>query len=302
MKSVCITGATSFLGVRTVARLKLEGLAVTLIVRRDSDLTRFDDQDVTHAVYTYDGTTGSLVAALAAARPDACFHIAGAYVREHLPEDVDRLIESNVRFGAQLLEAMKESGPAYLVNVGSAFQHYHSDDYAPLNFYAATKQAFADILAYYESAHGIVSATIKLPDVYGSGDWRPKIMNRIVEAHMNGAPLDLVDKSTVLGLVHVDDACDALMHCARLLMDDAQSVAGKSFAVDGRNQHSLAEIVSTVRDVTGRSVDLNWGAYATPPRHVVVPWSGTPLPNWDPKIDLEEGVRRLAHSIEAPSS
>lgn len=297
MKSVLVTGATSFLGVQTVARLMSGGFSVQLLVRPGSDLSRLPQAHAAEHIHVYDGTLESISRALTTTATDVCFHMAGAYVRDHAPEDLDRLIDSNIRFGSQLLEALAQNGPACIVNAGTAFQHYQSNDYAPLNLYAATKQAFADILAYYEAACGIVSTTLKLPDVYGAYDWRPKLMNRIVEAHLKSEPLDLVDKATILGLVYVDDASDAFIHCARKLLEEPAAVAGKSFAVDTGRQYPLHEIVAIVERVSGKSTRTNWGAYATPARHISTPWKGTPLPDWDAEIDLEEGVRRLVAAV-----
>ena len=90
--------------------------------------------------------TGSLIQVAADVRPAVTYHIAGYYLSDHKPEDVDRLIDSNIRFGTVLLEALAHAGGGNVVNLGSYTQNYDSTDYRPLNLYAATKQAFADVL------------------------------------------------------------------------------------------------------------------------------------------------------------
>ena len=107
-----------------------------MIVRPKSDLSRVSDH---HNIswHTYDGCLTSLSNALREAQAEVCIHLAGAYVREHTESDVDWLLESNLRFGSHLLEAMKNSGTKRLVNAGSTFQYFHSETYSPLNLYAA---------------------------------------------------------------------------------------------------------------------------------------------------------------------
>ena len=293
MKTALVTGPTSYLGLRLVERLMSSGVDTHALVRPTSDLTRLSAIIGTARTHVYDGALTSLADAVSSANPEVVFHIAGTYAREHDNNDIDQLIDSNIRLGTHLLEAMSDAGVRRIVNAGSTFQHFHNDGYLPLNLYAATKQAFADVLAYYEDARGIMSVTIKLPDVYGPNDWRPKLMNRLVEAHLAGQPIDLVEKSTQFGLIYIDDARDAFIHCARTLMDDAQTVSGQSFALDEGLLYTLEEVVAVFTRITDRTVLANWGAYPIPARSITIPWKGTPLPDWRAKVTLEDGVKRL---------
>jgi nucleoside-diphosphate-sugar epimerase len=296
VERILITGATSFLGVHTVSKLNEGGIIPHLIVRPGSDLCRLKDiGDV--ELHQYDGEISTLVNAVEAAMADVCIHIAGAYVRDHLSADIEVLIESNIRFGGQLLEAMKIGETRRLVHAGSAFQYYESDTYRPLNFYAATKQAFMDLAAYYADAEGFDVVSIILPDVYGSRDWRPKILNRIIAAHVGRSTLDMVDEPTVLGLVHVDDASSALIEAASQLISAPKSVAGGIFGVDQGHRHSLRDIVEMVADICECSTKINWGGYPAPRRHISDPWEGATLPGWHPKVNLEDGIRELVECI-----
>jgi hypothetical protein len=48
------------------------------------------------------------------------------------------LIQSNVLFGTQLLEAMGVNNTRNIVNTGTFWQHYNNEDYNPVCLYAAT--------------------------------------------------------------------------------------------------------------------------------------------------------------------
>ncbi len=296
LERVLITGATSFLGVRTVSKLIEGGITPHLIVRPGSDLCRLKEIGSVE-LHQYDGEISTVVDAVEAAMPDVCIHIAGAYARDHVLADIECLIESNIRFGGQLLEAMKIGGTRKLVHVGSAFQYYESDTYRPLNFYAATKQAFMDLVAYYVDAENFDVVSIILPDVYGARDWRPKILNRIVTAHVGQSALDMVEEPTVLGLVHVDDASNALICAASQLISAPKSISGGIFGVDQGHRHSLRDIVEMVAEICKCSTKINWGGYPAPRRHISDPWEGEALPGWHPKVNLEDGIRELVECI-----
>ena len=296
MERILITGATSFLGIHTVSRLSEAGIIPHLVVRPGSDISRLEDIGNVE-LHLYDGEIGTLVNAVEAALADVCIHIAGAYIRDHKSSDIEVLLESNIRFGGQLLEAMKIGGTRKLVYTGSIFQFYESDTYRPLNLYAATKQAFIDLAAYYADAEDFDVVSIILPDVYGARDWRPKVLNRIVAAHVEQSVLDMVDEPTVLGLVHVDDASSALIDASSKLISAPKSISGGTFSVDQGHRHSLRDIVKMVSNISQCSTKINWGGYPAPHRHISYPWVGTALPGWRPKVNLEDGIRELVECI-----
>ena len=296
MKSVLITGATSFLGLQIISQIQSQNIELHIIARPTSDLSRIPNLDGLQC-HTYDGSVNSLVTALQDAKADVCINLAGTYVREHNSGDIDSLIDSNFRFGGHLLEAMKESRTEYLVNAGSTFQYFHSENSAPLNLYAAIKQSLFNLISYYAESSDLTYVNIILPDVYGPSDWRPKIMTRLVEANLKEIPLELVDRETILGLVHVADAAEAFIYCARQLMNKQNTFAGKCFGVDIGNRFRLDEIVQAVERCCEQHSIVNWGTYATPERHVKVPWEGPTVPGWKPKITLENGINQLVEEV-----
>lgn len=297
MKCAFVTGASSFLGINLVRRFLDAGIAVHALVRSTTDRVPFERMTRGATLHEHDGTLASINAAFDACEPQVVFHLATKYLRQHRPEDIDDLIEANIRFGAQLLEAMVSAGIKRLVNTGSAFQHFEvegDDAYRPLNLYAATKQAFDDILAFYADAHGVKSVTLKLFDVYGPGDSRPKLMTAVREAQLTGTPLPLPgDDGIELDYAYVDDVVDAFVHAAQLLETDPEPVAGRSFAVSSGHRHTFEEIIAAFEAVDGRPVKRAWGSYTMPERVIRNPWRGPSLPGWRATTSLKDGIRRM---------
>ena len=97
-------------------------------------------------IYEHDGSTEHLENIIAAANPEIVFHLASLVLAQHQEKDIVPLIQSNVQFGAQLVEAMLQNGVYQLVNTGTFWQHYENQDYNPVCLYAATKQAFETLL------------------------------------------------------------------------------------------------------------------------------------------------------------
>jgi nucleoside-diphosphate-sugar epimerase len=226
------------------------------------------------------------------ANPDVVFHLAALYLREHEPQDVSPLVESNITFGVQLLEALSQVEPRRLVNTSSQFQHYDDEGYRPLNLYAATKQAFEDIADYYADAAGVTVATLVLSDVYGPDDPRPRLLSAVRQAQQTGQPLSLPDEDIAMDLVFVDDAVDAFLTAARRLTSQAVR-KHERFAVRSSRLQSIADVLEAFDNVAGVPVPHEWGKYATPARRIRRPWAGPVLPGWQPKVELREGIERL---------
>jgi nucleoside-diphosphate-sugar epimerase len=276
-----VTGATAFVGSHLVDRLVADGVEVHIVVRPSSQVQRADV-----AVHVDDGDVDGLAAGLAAVPADACFHLASYFVAEHGPDDVAPLVESNVAFPTRLAEALGERPDLVFVNMGSAWQHVDAEPYRPAALYAATKQAFQDVLRYYGDAGRFRVVNLALFDTYGPGDPRPKLLNVMRRAQVDGTPLQMSPGDQLIDLVYVDDVVDALSAAAA-------APAGAEYEVRSGRMLSLRDLFEVVEQVTGKPVPAVWGGRPYRAKEMMTPWSiGRPVPGWSPKTDLEEGIRR----------
>jgi nucleoside-diphosphate-sugar epimerase len=110
-------------------------------------------------------------------KPDCVLHFATNYVKNSNISHVNKLVESNIKFGVYILEAMKVSNCKKIINFGTMFQHKKNINYYPQNLYAATKQAFQSICYYYYLNWNIDCINLKLFDSYGPKDKRDKLLN-----------------------------------------------------------------------------------------------------------------------------
>lgn len=294
MNSALITGASSYLGTRLTALLGARGVEVHAIVRPTSNPSQLEEMSPAPSLHVHEQGTSGLVEIVESVKPDVVFHLATSYRREHELGDVIGLVRSNIEFGTQLLEAMARTETRRLVNTGSYFQMFRGD--RPLNLYAATKNAFREVLEYYRDAFGIEDMTLILYDIYGPGDRRGKLMSVIQHAQQAGEPLPLPEEDPILDLVFVDDAAAAFLHAAQLLEDGVN--AGQQFAVRSSHRHRLREVVEIFEEVGDRRIERADGRFAPPTRRILDPWEGELLPGWKAEVSLQEGIRRLlAHPV-----
>lgn len=288
-----ITGASGFVGACLAKHLVKHGWQVHLMVRHNSNLEELTQCVDPLQVHRIDGSYESIEMAVRNSNPDVVFHLASLFLAQHQPNDVNRLVESNVLFPTCLLEAMYRCGVRNLINTGTSWQHYQNKEYCPVNLYAATKDAFERLIAFYVDAHGFKVKTLKLFDTYGPGDKRKKLFYLLRKAARSGESLDMSAGEQIINLVYGEDVAEAFLLAGQQLLEqsaichDAYGVAGKQFL-------SLRDLVGIYSRVTGFAININWGALPYRPREVMSPWTSyTPVPQWTPLMSLDEGIARM---------
>jgi nucleoside-diphosphate-sugar epimerase len=291
-----VTGASGFVGCHLARHLLAAGWQVHVLLRERSAPQRLPAGATPHR---HDGTTEGLASIVADAAPDVVFHLASLFIAEHKTADVTALVESNVLLGAQLAEAMRVHGRTRLVNTGTAWQHYRGADYHPADLYAATKQAYADVLRYFVEAAGLRVVTLELFETYGPDDPRPKLMSALRRAALEGGRIGLTEGAQRLDFVHVADVARAYEVAAERLLAD-RVAAHERWMVRSGKPVSVRELVGLIEAAAGRPLDAEWGARPYRAREVMEPWTGgETLPEWWPAIPLEQGIRELLGAPEA---
>lgn len=286
-----VTGASGYIGSHLARRLIADGWDVHVLLRHDSRDALLDAAREHLVVHRIGGDTAGIVEAVRRAAPDVVFHLAAAFMAEHVPGDVAPLVQSNLLFGTQLLEAMHANGVRLFINTGTAWQHYGNRDYDPVNLYAATKQAFEAILTYYVSAHGFAATTLVLFDTYGPDDPRPKLMRALWQAAARGAPLAMTSGEQVLDLVFVDDVVEAFLAAERSLRAGPPGLF--RYGVSSGAPLRLRDLVACFEAVAGLPLDIRWGARPDRARDPFTLWTGfVPPPGWRPRVGLTDGLRR----------
>jgi len=236
---------------------------------------------------------GHLCRILDEAKPDVVFHLASLFLAEHKPEDVQNLVESNLAFPASLLEAMVKCGLTNLVNTGTSWQYGETGAVRPVNLYAATKQAFEDVIDYYVDAHGLKVITLTLYDTYGPGDTRRKLVNLLLAALRSGEPLLMSPGEQCLDLIHVDDVIEAYRKASEFLLTGSAE-GHEHYAVTSGNFYSLKDIVALFEEAAGRKLNIQFGMRPYRRCEVMSPWQGMKVvPGWHPQVTLKDGFTNL---------
>lgn len=298
---VLITGATGFIGSHLVRRLVRKDYSVNILVRPQSNLNVIGDVLASSVVHTLDGTQANLNEVVSNVKPDLVIHLATLFISEHKADDVRELISTNVTFPAMLLEAMDLAQVHHLINAETSWQFFNDQLNSPVNLYAATKHAFNSILQYYVEARAFRVNHLVIYDTYGPNDPRVKLFSFLLDSAKTAREVAFSPGDQKIDLVYIDDVIDAFEQSIGMIT--SQNTGVVRYALRSREKFSLKDVVLKFENLLGTKISIVWGGKPYRSREVMNPstlWET--LPNWTPKVSLDEGLKNLIdHAKESES-
>lgn len=273
---ILVTGSSGFIGKHLCARLRQEHEVFYLV--RPHNPTQLPGPNGNTFIFV--DNIGALIQYLRENRIDGVIHLASLYKQVHQPKDIPDLIQSNVYFGTAVLEATSTAGVKWFINTGTIWQNYnvpdYSDQYCPVNLYAATKQAFMDIAKYYSETSEMRVCTLKLCDTYGPNDTRRKIFSLFEETARTGELLRMSAGEQKMDVLHVDDVVDGFLRLAKM-MHQGKNLDGE-YVLSSGEQFTLRELAEKYEEEHGVHLNIEWGMLPYRKREVMVPYKGKVLP------------------------
>jgi len=292
MKKVIVTGATGYIGSNLVKKLLEMNMEVHIITRSTSKFDLLNGFKNKLNIFEYNNSIQNIIDYFKQVKADIVFHLAALCIFEHKSEDVNNLIQSNIEFGTNILEAMAKSDTKRIINTGTFCQHYIDENYNPTGLYGATKEAFEKILEYYVEADNISAITLKLFDTYGYNDPRGKVLCLFNKASATNESIDMTLGEQYMDLVYIDDVVNAFI-CASDLTNNNLKQHKKYFVKTGK-LIKLKDLAKLYENTFNIKLNINWGAREYRKREIMMPYEdGETLPNWKPSLMIEDGLKHL---------
>lgn len=319
MKSVLVTGCAGFIGSHLCERLLSDGYNVIGI---DNYITGFE-KNIRHLCYTQDRGNGAShlstiekdIAKLSSKemledkrleRVDTVIHLASpASPVAYAKYPIETMLANSVGTH-NLLEFAKEKKARFLFAstsevYGDPLVHPQSEDYwGNVNPYGArgmydnSKRYAESLIWVYRNKYAVNTGIMRFFNTYGSrlaaGDGR--VISNFITQALNGEPLTVYgDGSQTRSLCYIDDTINGIM---RMVETDVEGAIN----IGNPDEHTILDIAHTIiRLVKGRDVQEGDIIHLPLPkddprqRRPIILKAKRDL-NWEPKISLEEGLRR----------
>ena len=295
---ILLTGITGFIGHHLAIKLLNEGHKVFAIVRPSSkinELSKNLQSNIEIFTYCNDNTVFDIITDMCVKgnRPDVVYHLATFQPNKHRFEDIKNLIQSNITFGTEILDAMVLNNVYNFVNTGTFFQHYENADYSPMNLYAATKTCFEKIIQFYTEVKGLRCISLHLFNTYGENDKRGKFLELLQKVSISGKTLKMSPGEQFIDIVYIDDVIDAFILAGKYLNARKYDICG-TYGISSGNPIKLRKIIEIFEKISNKRLSIEWGGLPYREREIMVPWTSYKiLPGWEPKVNLEDGIKKF---------
>lgn len=247
-----VTGATGFIGVRLVGKLRDRGDEVTALVRtpaKADEIVRLGAEviagDLSDQAAIRQGAQGA----------DAVFHIGAMYKVGIPPAERPAMHDANVRGTEWVLDAAIEAGARRIVYVSTGNVYGNTRGQVVDESYVRPQPP--DFLSYYDQtkyeahqvaldriARGAPIVIVQPGGVYGPGD--PSELGNMIEQTRTGKLKLRMFPDAGFNFVHVEDAAQGM-----LLAHDAGRV-GESYNLAG-SKSTIGELVDKTAALSGRT-------------------------------------------------
>lgn len=300
-----ITGATGFIGSCLTRELVERGQYVSIISRRREINHRLIDIASKLDIHVVNLLSPSLMDVVSKIKPTIIYHLA-TYGASRTENNVNTMIDTNIRGTLNLINAVKQSNFSLFVNTGSSSEYgiknepmQETDTPKPINDYAVTKVAvtlFCQKIAFTEKLPII---TLRLFSPYGYYQPKDWFIPSAITNMLKNKPLKLSSPTNVRDFIFVDDVTTAYL-----------KAVGKKFPlstvinIGSGKEHQIKDVISIAMKFMKSKSTIHWHTQKEEDRQIEPShWRADIsrarfLLGWEPQYSLESGLKKTVRYIK----
>ena len=305
--SVLVTGGYGLLGSWLVRALTREGARVVVVRRDEPALSSLALLGLSGSVDVVAGdicAEGLIVRALADYDVDSVFHLAAQTLVGTARRAPRSTFETNIRGTWIVLEGCRELGVERVI-VASSDKAYGSQPQLPyredqallaVNPYDVSKAACDMLARSYWSSFGLPVAVTRFANLYGGADLNRSrlVPESVCAALARVAPVIRSDGSPERDFLYVEDAVEAYVAIWSAL--GRGEGRGEAFNAGGGSPICVRDLVSLIGELAGCPVEPSYQGPGVPQGEIDRQWVDYSklrrLTGWEPRVSLQDGLRR----------
>lgn len=286
---VLITGSNGYLGMHLVPYL--DSLGHELILLQRNSQINFKNL---HKHEIIDLESRDWKVKISNSKPDVVLHLAAYLSSNDDEETISRLIESNITFGTQLLDALRNTKLKLFINTGSFSEYFsNSEKIDPTYLYAATKSAFRYILKYFSSINNFSVLNVIPYTIYGGTTKQKKIFDLIYDSLDSNNSINMSPGDQQLDFIHIEDVLRffsaALKNTNHFVLKEFSEVhLGTGIGTTPK------QIAALFENITCKKANIKWGGLSYRKRDTLFAVANKFLPEpllcWTPQVKLINGI------------
>jgi len=269
MNNIVITWGAWFIWSHLLKRL-LWNNRVFCLLKKTSDLYRIKDLlDNNNLQLVYSESIKDLEDIFANNKVDCVFHLATTYKKVHEINDIDAMVDTNIRLWTYLCQFAIKYWTKYFINTWTFFEYEHNQNEKnvinedtvelPYNLYASTKLSFHNVLKYYTNNNDFKAITLRLFSPYGPND-NIKIIPLLIQNIINWSEeLKLSWWEQRLSFTYVDDICDAYIKSIEKIENLRNNY--EIFNIWSNKTYSLKETYEMLCNISWKTWNVTFWAF-----------------------------------------
>lgn len=282
MKTALITGSNGFVGRHLTKALKAQKIKVISFSRSSNrHITRVKDFADLPKV-------------------DVVFHLAAVSGYKDCNENTKLAYEVNVLGTVNVLEYCRRVKAklifpsTYVYDTPYEAYKKESDPAKPMTHYSFSKWLGEELCRFYSLVFNVNTLILRTANVYGP-DQSGIYLIPIIASHLKAKKiLHLTKPDIERCFIYIDDLIDAYIKLAQ-----ASTLPGEVFNVSSDKATSIAALLTTVEKVTNKTIDVVYSGFGRANEINLNRLDNAKVKqtiNWQPKITLEEGLKKLQRS------
>jgi len=299
-KNVLITGSGGFIGANFTYKFLDLGYNVHLIEKKESNLWRLKNlKDKIKINYINLKDYNKLEKFILKLKPQIILHFAayGTYPKKQ--KDIKNTIDTNLLGTINLVNACSKIKFKCFINTGSSSEYgikekpmKENDLLEPNNLYGITKAAATMYCQNAARKLGLPIITVRPFAVYGYFEEKERLIPTVIKSCLMNKELKLSSPESVRDFIFIEDVIEAYL----LAIKNIQKIKGEIFNLGTGKQSTIAEVVRIIKKITNSTIKSKYGETKiaqSEPKYWVTDISKIKnILNWQPKYNLEEGLRK----------
>jgi nucleoside-diphosphate-sugar epimerase len=264
MKKILVIGGAGFIGANLVRKLVSENkFNVSVIEPQNANPWRLKDVLDKVKIYNSDITKkDELEKTLDGIQPNIIFHLASYGVYPAIQNDLDRMIETNIKGTINLANLSMKYKPELFVNTGTCSEYQEKDgklgegdSVGPTNFYGITKLAATMLLQKIATTKNLSVVNLRLFTPFGYFEDGQRLIPYIILQTLKGEKVELTSPNFVRDFIFIEDLVDAFIK----VLESKNNFSGEIFNIGSGKQHSIQEVVAAISKAMGKDLDVSYG-------------------------------------------
>lgn len=281
---ILISGGTGYVGSFLCRELLRQGHKIAVI-------TQNPDKIANVTAYGYSGNIQDLKQIFEEWSPTRVIHLAADVSKIINSENLDKMLTANIILPAHLLQLSKEYSVQRFVNISTFSTSVDGKTYSPQTFYAATKKATEDLIAFYSLRTNLSVITLCFYDIYGPNQPHARFLNDVIASIRENKELNMSPGEQEICFLNVHDAVGSMIHALHLPLEPHQI---HTYCVHGTEVFQIKTVPQKVADILNLKVPTT--IHDLPYREVEIMKFAPPHPllkDWKAKISFAEGIKEI---------